>query len=214
MVPARREGLRVKIIAIDASRSRGVVSRSVELAAKSAENAGATVERVRLTDYDIRFCTGCKMCNLTGACKIDDDLPGLAEKISESDGVIFGTPAYFRKADRSLQAVMDRLSSFFADNGQLRLPGFSEREVPLVPTARAAKRAVIITATTAPEPIATFFGYNTGPIRELRRSLGSGGIRTVGSLAVTGTWSKSRPDLDIWECDKAESLGRVLAGKI
>jgi len=60
--------------------------------------------------------------------------------------------------------------------------------------------------------MATFFGYTTGPIRELRSALGSGGIRTVGSLAVAGTWS--RPELDEWECDKARSLGRVLAGKI
>lgn len=191
-----------------------MVSRSVEVTARSAERAGATVERLRLSEYDIRYCTGCKMCRFTGACKIDDDLPYLAEKISRCDGVIFGTPAYFRKADRALQAVLDRLESFFADDGQLRLPGFSEAEIPSNPIVRAARRAVIITATTAPEPIATFFGYNTGPIRELRRSLGSGGIKTVGSLAVSGTWSKTRPSLDTWECDKAESLGRVLAGKI
>jgi len=202
----------VRIIAIDASQGRGVVTRSVELAARSAEQAGATVERVRLADHDIRYCTGCKMCRLTGTCKIDDDLPGLAERIAASDGVIFGVPAYFRKAERPLQAVLDRLAGYFSRNGQLRLPGFSEREVPSAPDARAARRAVIITATAAPEPIATFFGYNTGPIRELRRSLGSGGIRTIGSLAVSGTWA--RPELDVWECDKAESLGRVLAGKI
>ncbi len=204
----------MRIIAIDASRGRGVVSRSVELASRSAEEAGATVERVRLADIDVRYCTGCKMCRFTGACKIDDDLPSLAEKIAASDGVIFGVPSYFRKADRPLQAVLDRLAGYFSKSGQLRLPGFSDRDVPLVPEARAARRAVIITATDAPEPIATFFGYNTGPIRELRRSLGSGGIRTVGSLAVAGTWTKSRPDLDEWECDKAQSLGRVLAGKI
>jgi hypothetical protein len=203
----------VRIIAIDASPRRGIVSRSVELAAISAESAGATVERVRLGDLDVRFCTGCKMCRLTGACKVDDDLPGLAEKIAASDGVIFGVPSYFRRADRPLKAILDRLSSFFPDDGQLRLPGFSETEVPRNRTARAAKRAVIITACSAPEPIATFFGYTTGPIRELRQALGrSGGIRTVGSLAVAGTWS--RPELDEWECDKARSLGRVLAGKI
>lgn len=204
----------MRIIAIDASAGHGVVSRSVELAARAAEDAGATVERVRLSDHDVRFCTGCKMCRLTGACKIDDDLPMLAEKIAHSDGVIFGVPSYFRKAERPLQAVLDRLAGYFSRSGQLRLPGFSEKDVPLHPQARAARRAVIITATNAPEPIATFFGYNTGPIRELRRSLGSGGIRTVGSLAVAGTWMKSRPDLDEWECDKAQSLGRVLAGKI
>lgn len=204
----------MRIVAIDASRGRGAVSRSIELAATAAEHAGATVERVSLGEFDIRYCTGCKMCRLTGTCKIDDDLPALAEKIAASDGVIFGVPSYFRKADRSLQAVLDRLSGYFSRNGQLRLPGFSDREVPASPAARAARKAVIITATAAPEPMATFFGYTTGPIRELRQSLGSGGIRTIGSLAVAGSWSKPQPELDIWECDKAESLGRVLAGKI
>jgi len=202
----------VRIIAIDASPRRGVVSRSVELAARAAESAGATVERVRLADLDVRFCTGCEMCKLAGACKIDDDLPSLVDHIAASDGVIFGVPSYFRRADRPLQAVMDRLASFFPDDHQLRLPGFSDRDLPRNPSARAAKRAVIITACAAPEPMATFFGYTTGPIRELRSALGSGGIRTVGSLAVAGTWS--RPELDEWECDKARSLGRVLAGKI
>ena len=204
----------MRIIAIDASLERGVVSRSVELAARSAELTGATVVRVRLAEKDVRFCTGCKMCRLTGSCKIDDDLRWLAEEIASCDGVIFGVPAYFRKAEPAMQAVLDRLAGYFADNGQLRLPGFSEREVPREPTARAARRAVIITATRAPEPIATFFGYNTGPIRELRQALGRGNIRTVGSLAVAGTWTRGRPELDEWECDKAESLGRVLAGKI
>jgi hypothetical protein len=212
MWTALQRGLGVRIVAIDASPRRGVVSRSVEVAARAAESAGATVERVRLADFDIRFCTGCKMCRLTGACKIDDDLPSIAGLISDSDGVIFGVPAYFRKADRQLQAVLDRLSSFFPDDGQLRLPGFSESDLPRSHSARAAKRAVIITVSTAPEPIATFFGYTTGPIRELREALGSGGIRTVGSMAVAGT--KSRLELEEWESDKAASLGRVLAGKI
>lgn len=202
----------MRIIAIDASPGGGMVSRSVELAARAAESSGASVERVSLRDYDIRYCTGCKMCNLTGACKIEDDLPALAELIADSDGVIFGVPSYFRKADRALQALLDRLAGYFSGDGQLRLPGFSESEVPSAPYARAAKRAVIITATTAPEPIATFFGYTSGPIRELRRSLGSGGIRTVGSLAVSGAWSRPAPDR--WESDKACSLGRVLAGKV
>lgn len=203
----------MRILAIDASQRRGVVSRSVEVAARAAEASGATVERVRLGDYDVRYCTGCKMCRLTGSCKIDDDLPELAERIAHSDGVIIGIPSYFRKADRPVQALMDRLSGYFSDNGQLRLPGFSEREVPSEPHVRATKRAVIITATTAPEPIATFFGYTSGPIRELRRSLSTGGIETIGSLAVAGNWTGTA-ELDAWESDKASSLGRVLAGKI
>ena len=89
------------IVAIDASPVRGVVSQSVEEAARAAETAGATVVRVRLSDLSVHSCTGCGMCRYTGACKIPDDLPELAERIGEADGVIFGLPSYFRRPDAS-----------------------------------------------------------------------------------------------------------------
>lgn len=200
------------IVAIDASPVRGVVSQSVEEAARAAEGAGAAVVRVRLSDLSVHSCTGCGMCRYTGACKIQDDLPELAERIADADGVIFGLPSYFRRPDASTQAVLDRITRFFPETGQLVLPGVSHREIPAAPAVRAAKRAVIITACATPEPLATFFGYTTGPIRELRHALDSGGIRTVGSLSLTGGWT--RHPFDEWERDKASSLGRMLAGKI
>ncbi len=202
----------MRIVAIDASPVRGVVSQSVEQAARSAEAAGATVSRIRLADLSVRSCTGCGMCRYTGACKIPDDLPELAERIAEADGVIFGLPSYFRRPDAPTQALLDRLARFFPQTGQLILPGLTHRDVPQAPHVRAAKRAVIITACKAPEPLATFFGYTTGPIRELRHALDSGGIRTVGSLSLTGGWA--RQSFDEWERDRASSLGRMLAGKI
>jgi len=203
----------VKILAIDASTSRGVISLSVEEAAAAAQIAGAEVTRIRLAGLKVHSCTGCGWCRLTGACKIPDDLPMLAEAIDSADGVIFGLPAYFRRPDETTQAILERLQRFFPATGQLVLPGVGRRDVPAVPLARAAKRAVIITACKAPEPLATFFGYTTGPIRELRSALnGAGGIKTVGSLALTGGWV--RHSFDEWERDKASSLGRMLAGKI
>ncbi|MDP2181142.1 MAG: flavodoxin family protein [Actinomycetota bacterium] len=202
----------MRIVVIDASRRVGIVSRSVETAALAAENAGATVERVHLCDLEIRSCTGCHMCRATGLCKIQDDLPWLAERITDADGVIFGTPSYFRRADDATKAILDRLAGYFEGPDQLHLPGLGLREVPQEPYVRAAKRAVIITACAAPEPLATFFGYTTGPLRELRAALRPGNIRTIGSLTVTDTWR--HPTIDEWERDKAQSLGRILAGKI
>jgi hypothetical protein len=152
------------------------------------------------------------MCHATGICKIADDLPALAELITSADGVIFGTPSYFTRPDDATKALLDRLAGYFADNGQLRIPGLGSRSVPRTHHAREARRAVIITACGAPEPLATFFGYTTGPVRHLRGALGEGGIRTIGSLAVTDTWRK--PGIHEWERDKAASLGRILAGKI
>lgn len=202
----------MKIVAIDASPVRGVVTLSVEAAARAAERAGGDVDRVRLSALRIRSCTGCGMCRYSGACKIVDDLPDLAEMIDHADGVIFGLPSYFRRPDPVVQTMLDRLHRFFPDDRQLVLPGLGHRDVPRVATFRAAKRAVIITASSAPEPLATFFGYTSGPIRELRHALGRGGIKTVGSLALTGGWR--RHTFDEWERDKASSLGRMLAGKI
>ncbi len=202
----------MRIVAIDASPTRGVLSVSVEEAARAAEAVGAVVERVRLSALRIHPCGGCGMCRYTGACKIPDDLPELAERISEADGVIFGLPSYFRRPDPLLQTTLDRLKAFFPDDRQLVLPGTGRRDVPPCTTVTAVKRAVIITAGRTPEPLATFFGYTSGPIRELRQALETGGIKTVGSLSITGGWH--REPLDEWDRDKAAQLGRMLAGKI
>lgn len=202
----------MNIVAIDGSRHRGAVAMSVETAARAAEAAGACVERVRLAELDIRYCTGCGVCKLTGVCKVDDDLPALAERIAAADGVIIGTDSYFRKPDERTKALIDRIAGYFPDTGQLRFPGMGARKVPFAPHARETRRAIIFTACGAPEPLATFFGYTTGPLRELRSALGTGGIRTIGTLAVTDTWR--HPEIDEEERDTARSLGRVLAGKI
>jgi len=198
----------VRIVAIDASPCRGVVSLSVEAAARSAERAEAHVDRVRLAELKVMSCTGCGMCRYGEGCKISDDLPALAQTITDADGVIFGIPAYFRHPDPAVRTTLDRLARFFPADGQLALPGIN----PAERGTRSAKRAVIITASKAPEPLATFFGYTTGPIRELRSALGAGGIRTVGSLALTGGWL--RESFDEWERERATSLGRMLAGRL
>ena len=202
----------MRIIAIDSSPDGGAVSRSVEVAAAAAEAAGASVDRVRLSQLVIRSCTGCGMCRVTTACKIDDDLPLLAARITSADGVIVGVPSYFRRPEGAAAAFLERVSGYFASSGQLRFPGMGPKTVAPHRVAREARRAVIITACGAPEPLATFFGFTTGALRDLRSALEVGGIRTVGSLAVTDTWR--HPDAHADEADTARSLGRILAGKI
>lgn len=192
----------MNVLVIDAGARRSAVSRAVESAARSAEAAGAHVTRVRLDEREIRFCTSCGCCGGGGACKIDDDLPSLAALIAESDGVIFGTPGYFRRANESTKALLDRLSGYF---------GAHARGAETRACARG-RSAVVITACSAPEPFATFFGYSTGPVRELRRALEFAGLRLVGSLSVTDLWRRSGPDAV--DEQKASSLGRILVGRM
>lgn len=202
----------MRIVAIDASPRQGVVSSSVRIAAAAAQAAGAEVEIVRLHDLKVRSCTGCGMCRVNGVCKIADDLPTLVERIHAADGVILGVPSYFRRPDDTTAAFLERVNRYFSPSGQMRLPGMGPREVEPAPVARDAKRAIIITACAAPDPLATFFGYTTGLIRHLRAALGTSGIRTVGSLALTDTWRHQ--EASTHERDQVRSLGRILAGKI
>jgi len=193
----------VRIVAIDASLRKGVVSKSVEIASRAAETAGARILRVRLTDLEIRTCTGCGICRGNGVCKIEDDLPRLAEAISQADGIILGTPGIKGPDAAPTQALLERLAGYFGERTPLSAVHGREQ----------FRRAIIITSSNAPAPIAHFFGQTTGSIRALRNTLGTGGFKTIGSLSVNRDWF-GRVRAGRNERDSAVCLGRVLAGKI
>lgn len=203
----------MRVVAIDGGTHTSAVSRSVECAARAAETCGATVDRIRLTDLVIRPCAGCLICRAGSGCSIQDDLDHVASRIESADGVIFGTSSSILHGDETTRALLDRLHACLSPHpGQLRLPGMGLDRIPRTSTASIVRRAVIITACTAPEPIATFFGYTSRPIRDLREALSIAGVRTVGSLSMTNTWR--RPEPDLWDLDKAGALGRVLVGRV
>jgi len=187
------------------------VSRSVEAASLAAEAAGATVHRVMLRDLEIRTCTSCSICQATGVCKIQDDLPELARQISYSNGIIFGTPDTARHANDATRAIFDRLRGYFSSN-QMRLPGIDLEHAPRTSSARQARRAIIITACRSHHPLATFFGYSAGPIRQLRSALHDSGIRTIGTLELRS--DLSRAPASSKDAEIASNFGRMLAGKI
>ena len=191
----------MKIVAIDAGRRGSIVSRSVDLAARAAQNAGATVVRVHLNDLDIRRCLDCGICQLGGGCKIKDDLAPLAQEILSAQGVIYGLPERLFGSDERTEMVVTRLAEY--------LEGAS----PASRLGDPFKRAVFITATTLPVSISTFFGYRVGPLRRLRDAFGSGGFKTIGSLMMDGRSTDGR-SLPREQADRARSLGRVLVGRV
>lgn len=190
----------MRIVAIDASPRVGVVSLSVEQTARAAERVGAEVERVRLSEMDIRGCTSCGICGGSGVCKIGDDLPRLVEMILASDGIIIGTPGLSGPEAARTQALVDRIGGFAAAMSAQRHPA-------------APRRAVVITACRSPEPLSSIRGEATTPIRSLRTALETTGTRTIGSLVLGVDWL-GRTRVGQSEHDAARSLGRVLAGRV
>lgn len=201
----------MKILALDAGRSHCNVSRSVETAARSAESCGAEVIRMRLSDMRIRSCMGCKLC-LTGAgCKINDDLVEISERIAWADGVILGVSNNRKHRSRECNSMLDRLSAYFGHDGQLLIPGLSEKDLCCTRRASATRLAIIITASTSDTPIGAFFSPAKGTIRELRAILTQSGMNPIGSIEVTPGLSEGR--LNAITLQQSVSMGRILAGK-
>ncbi len=74
-----------------------------------AEEEGAEVEILRLTDYEVKPCRGCAACLFQGRdCVIEDDANFIFAKMAASDGIIVGVPCYILEATAIIKQLIDR----------------------------------------------------------------------------------------------------------
>lgn len=73
------------------------------------EEAGCTVETVRVGHLPVRGCVSCYSCSRTGKCVFDDIVNELAPKLAACDGLVLGSPVYYGAANGALAAVLNRL---------------------------------------------------------------------------------------------------------
>ncbi len=72
-------------------------------------------EIVRLSDYQLQACRGCKVCFGRGEeyCPLKDDRDVLIEKMMASDGVVFASPNYSFQVSALMKLLLDRLGFAF-----------------------------------------------------------------------------------------------------
>jgi multimeric flavodoxin WrbA len=72
-------------------------------------------EIVRLSDYRLQVCRGCKVCCDKGEeyCPLKDDRDVLIEKMMASDGVVFASPNYSFQVSAIMKTFLDRLGFAF-----------------------------------------------------------------------------------------------------
>ncbi len=101
----------MRILGLLASyRRQGNSEVFVKEALKGAEEEGAEVEILRLTNFHIRSCTACARCH-TGLnpCHLKDDFNELLQKVYSYDAIILGSPVYYITSPAVLKLFMDRL---------------------------------------------------------------------------------------------------------
>jgi multimeric flavodoxin WrbA len=103
----------MKILGLNGSeRKLGNTEILVKEALMGAEEEGAQVEMLRLTDYKILPCDGLAACVFGNTrCNLKDDFDFIMDKIFENDGLVLGTPCYILESTAVIKQIIDRAFS-------------------------------------------------------------------------------------------------------
>jgi len=74
-----------------------------------AREVGHQVEKIRLAEQDINYCTGCGACfEKKMLCSQQDDMAGVLEKMVAADVIVMATPVYFYTMCGQMKTLIDR----------------------------------------------------------------------------------------------------------
>jgi len=208
----------VKVVLIDAGRGNYALNRALLTVTEAAENAGADLTYLCLSDYRIMNCLNCKLCVMGEGCKMKDDLPRLIEPIIQANGIIIAAPDNCTNSSRALQTLLMRLRTFFNGGNNTRppLPNFASPDAYLSRIARDTKRAIIITSSANGRGIGAYFKPivpQASQAKRIRNLLAACNIDVVGSMSLKRSNIKNG-ELCLDSRARAVSMGRLIVGKL
>jgi len=94
-------------------RRQGNTEILLDKALAGAEEAGAEVEKVVVSQLKISPCREIYACLKDGNCAIKDDMQWLYEKLLEADHIIFASPIFFYNVTSQAKAIVDRCQALW-----------------------------------------------------------------------------------------------------
>ena len=71
------------------------------------------IKEIYLRDLNIHLCRGCRACDKSGRCVVDDDMQKLHIKLQEADHIILGSPIFFYAVTAQSKAMIDRCQTLW-----------------------------------------------------------------------------------------------------
>lgn len=138
-----------KVMGIMSSpRADGNTAMLLRAALKAAQERGAEVAEVDLSECRLEYCKGCLACLKHGECPVNDDFRRIREQLYEADGIILASPTYCGSCNAAMKNLFDRLGLFEVMSS--RLGGKHVAAISTAGSARAARKtAKSMTALTA-----------------------------------------------------------------
>jgi len=109
----------MKVYAINGSPRKNkntaiLLQKALDGVKESAKGKETETEIINLYDLNYTGCKSCFACKRLGGksygkCAVKDDIYEVLEKLSQADGLIFGSPIYFGTITGQLQSFLERL---------------------------------------------------------------------------------------------------------
>ncbi|SNS40704.1 Multimeric flavodoxin WrbA [Anaerovirgula multivorans] len=109
----------MKVYAINGSPRKNkntatLLQKALDGVKESAKDKEIETEIINLYDLNYTGCISCFACKRLGGksygkCTVKDDIKEVLEKLSEADGIIFGSPIYLGNITGQLQSFLERL---------------------------------------------------------------------------------------------------------
>ena len=123
-----------KILIISSSpRNSGNSDTLCDQFRKGALEAGHQVEKIRLNELHIDYCSACYTCKKIGHCIKKDDMEIVVEKMRQANIIVLATPVYFYSMNAKLKTMIDRTL------GVTQSPGLENKEFYFIVTAADGK---------------------------------------------------------------------------
>ena len=76
---------------------------------RGAAEVGNEVEKIRVSEKKIGYCSACYYCQQSGGvCAKKDDMAEIMQKMIDADVIVFASPVYFYSIDAQLNTLIDR----------------------------------------------------------------------------------------------------------
>ncbi|AWK52955.1 flavodoxin [Clostridium beijerinckii] len=109
----------MKVYAINGSPRKNkntatLLQKALDGVKEAAKDKEIETEIINLYDLNYTGCKSCFACKRLGSksygkCAVKDDIQEVLEKLSQADGLIFGSPIYFGTITGQLQSFLERL---------------------------------------------------------------------------------------------------------
>lgn len=81
-----------------------------------AAKTGKDADFIRVADFDLAHCIGCRRCMTLGRCALEgDDLDEIMAHLFAAETIIVGSPVYWLSPPGMLKDLMDRSHGWYTD---------------------------------------------------------------------------------------------------